>query len=115
MTPSQTKVRDLIPEFSRELQTLVTKAGRPDLGEQIPDLPIVARCRCGESNCAHFYTAPPPAGAYPPGHTCLPLASAAGLLTLDLIGDRIVAVEILDRPDLKLTLDRHMPVGTVAT
>ncbi|MEZ4222561.1 MAG: hypothetical protein R3B13_16595 [Polyangiaceae bacterium] len=65
----------------------MTKAGRPDLGEQIPELPIVARCQCGESNCAHFYTAPPPSGPYTSGHTTLLLPSDSGLVVLDLLGD----------------------------
>ena len=57
-------VAELFPAFTRELQSLAVQEGRADLAEQIPDLPVVARCKCGEDNCAHFYTAPPPSAAY---------------------------------------------------
>jgi hypothetical protein len=102
-------VGELFPAFTRELQSLAVQEGRPDLAEQIPNLPVVARCKCGDDNCAHFYTAPLPPGPYLSGHTCLPLPSLAGLVVLDLVNDRIVAIEVLDRPDVKPALDRLLP------
>jgi len=104
-------IGELFPRFCVELQDLASSAGRPDLAGQIPTLPIVGRCTCGESNCAHFYTAPPPTAAYGPGHSCLALEPDCGLLVLDLVNDAIVAVEVLDRPDVKSLLDAALPLA----
>jgi hypothetical protein len=101
---------ELLPQFSVELQDLVSSAGRPDLALQVPKLPIVERCTCGDSNCAHFYTAARSPGPYGAGHLNLVLASEVGFLALDVVADAIVAVEVLDRPDVKALLDAALPV-----
>jgi hypothetical protein len=106
----QATIGDLLPAFSLELQTLTRAAGRPDLAGQIPSLPIVARCTCGQDNCAQFYTEAPPRGAYPAGHSNLMLPDPVGLIVLDIVGDRIVCVEILDRPDVKPAIDKILPL-----
>lgn len=103
-------VGELFPELCRELQELLGVAGRADLVERIPHLPVVSRCTCGDSSCAHFYTAEPPSGPYGPGHSNLPLPARTGLVVLDLLHDTIVAVEVLDRPDVKAKLDAAMPL-----
>src|SRR5262245_25067776 len=108
MAPS--KVVELFPAFADELQRLVERSARPDLAEQVRDLPVVGRCQCGDDNCAHFYTAPPPAGAYGVGHSNVLLAAEQGLVVIDVMGNRIVAVEVLDRPDVKVLLDRYIPL-----
>lgn len=100
-----TSVRDAFPQFVVELVTLVEASSRPELAEQIPTLEVVDRCRCGDRNCAHFYTAPRPAGAYPEGHANVLLGARRGLIVLDVVGTRVVAVEVLDRPDVKKRLD----------
>jgi hypothetical protein len=98
-------VRDIFPEFSDELVRLVQSSARPELADQIPSLPVVDRCGCGQSNCALFYTAPRPSGAYGPGHSNVLLDPKKGLIVLDVVEGRVVAVEVLDRPDVKRRLD----------
>lgn len=110
MIGGRSTIGELLPAFSLELQTLTRASGRPDLAEQIPSLPIVARCTCGQDDCAHFYTAPRPSGAYPAGHSTLTLPALQGLIVLDIVDDRIVAVEILDRPDVKPAIDKFLPL-----
>ena len=83
---------------------------RDDLAVQVPHLTIVARCTCGDPGCAHFYTEPPPVGAYGPDHSNLSLPAASGILILDLVADRVVAIEVLDRPDVKEPLDEYLPL-----
>jgi hypothetical protein len=100
---------ELLPKFSVELQDLTSSAGRPDLALRIPTLPIVGRCTCGDSNCAHFYTAARPPGAYV-RHSNLLLPSDAGLVVLDVLDGAIVAVEVLNRPDVKRLLDAALPL-----
>ena len=104
-------VDDLFPAFAAELENLTLSAGRSDLVQQIRSLPVLERCTCGERNCAHFYTAPRPLGSYGAGHTNVMLPSDRGLIVYDVIDDRIVAVEVLDRPDVKAVLDRYFGAG----
>jgi hypothetical protein len=109
--PSITTVSDLFPAFAAELGHLVRVSDRPELADQIPGLPVVTRCMCGQDNCAHFYTAPPPNGAYGAGHANLVLAAETGLVVLDVVDGQIIALEILDRPDVKRLLDAHLPLS----
>jgi Cysteine-rich CPCC len=103
-------VGELFPRFCEELQDLLSAAGRSDLVDQVPTLPVVSRCTCGESNCAHFYTAEPPAGTYGPGHFNVLLDTDSGFVALDVMSETIVAVEVLDRPDVKQILDVAFPL-----
>ncbi|MCL2586450.1 MAG: hypothetical protein FWE35_28815 [Streptosporangiales bacterium] len=93
-------VRDVFPEFSAELVTLLEEEGERELSGRARDLRLVMDCGCGEDFCQSFYTAPPPDGAYGPGHRCVPLTPAGWLLVLDVVGEQIMFVEILDRPPL---------------
>jgi len=103
------KVADLFPAFFAELEALLVREGRPDLSDQLGQLSVFDRCRCGEESCSHFYTAPKPIGAYGPGHENLTLPAERGLVVLDLVSGTIVGVEVLDRPDVKSPLDRYLP------
>ena len=99
------KVADVLPAFFVELESLLARQGRSDLGEQLARLQVIDRCRCGDQNCSHFYTAPKPVGSYGAGHENLMLPAERGLVVLDLVNGAIVAIEVLDRPDVKLPLD----------
>src|SRR5688500_19012578 len=101
----------LFSAFARELQGMMLEIERADLAAQVPTLQVVARCTCGDHNCAHFYTEPPPEGAYGAGHASVVLPAKSGSVVLDVIEGRIVAVEVLDRPDVKSSLDQHLPLS----
>jgi len=103
---------EILPNFCAELQGLIRSCGREDLVEQVPDLPLVARCRCGSRDCALFYTAEPPGGAYGAGHSNVVLSPDTGIVVLDLMHDTIVKVEVLDRPDVTVPLDAALPRET---
>jgi hypothetical protein len=105
---SMRTINDLFPAFAFELEGLSLSAGRGELAAQIRGLPVLDRCRCGQEDCAHFYTAPKPVGTYGPGHTNVVLPASRGLVVLDLVDGMIVAVEILDRPDVKGVLDAYI-------
>jgi hypothetical protein len=107
-------IRELLPTFCTELQSLIRAAGRADLVDQVERLPIVARCTCSDDDCAHFYTTQPPNGKYGVGHANLLLGSSQGFVALDLVDDAIVAVEVLDRPDVKGPLDAAFPLPSSA-
>jgi hypothetical protein len=111
MSSPQRTVQDLFPPFAAEIESLCRREGRPDLADQIRVLPVVARCTCGEGNCAHFYTAPLPRGSYGPGHANLVLPADRGMVVLDIVAGRIAAVEVLDRPEVKRVLDEYLSPG----
>ena len=105
-----TTVGEFFPRFCEELQDLISSAGRSDLVDQVRTLPVVSRCTCGESKCAHFYTAESPAGSYGAGHSRVLLEPDSGFVALDLLNETIVGVEVLDRPDVKEHLDTAFPL-----
>ncbi|HXO40401.1 MAG TPA: hypothetical protein VN999_03065 [Thermoanaerobaculia bacterium] len=109
MSTEPASISELFPVFADELEELTRRAGRLDLTAQIRALAVVERCRCGEDNCAQFFTAPPPRGRYPTGHWNLLLPADSGLIVLDVVEETIVAIEVLDRPDVKTLLDAYLP------
>lgn len=102
-------LHEIAPGFAAEVEALVRASEHPSLADQVGSLPIVARCSCRQSDCAHFYTAPRPEGAYGPGHFSVLLAAKRGLIVLDVVAGAIVAVEVLARADFKKVLDQIMP------
>lgn len=104
-------IGELLPKFCTELQDLISFAGRNDLVDQVRGLTLVSRCTCGDRSCAHFYTIEPPQGSYGPGHSNILLGADVGFVALDVVHDIIVAVEVLDRPDVKELLDAAMPLS----
>lgn len=94
-------LREVYPELCAELIGLLTVEGLSDLGVSAHDLRIVAPCRCGDDFCQSFYTAPPPNGAYGPGHRNVVLAPEQGMIVLDVVDGRIMFVEVIDHPPLR--------------
>jgi hypothetical protein len=98
-----------LPDFMREMLAGLSTEGCADLRSQIPDLTIVDRCRCGESFCGMFYTAPRPEGAWGSGHENVTLEVTDGDVILDVVDRRIVAVEVLYRDDVREVIHRLLP------
>jgi hypothetical protein len=110
--PSQAEsplIRELLPALAEEVWDLLMKEGEPELADQVLDLRIVDRCRCGDDFCATFYVQPKPNGAYGPSHRNITLKPAQGMLVLDLLGDRIVAIEVLYRDEIRKSLQAALP------
>jgi hypothetical protein len=77
---------DALPQLSNEIGRLLDQAGESQLSAQLEGLSIVDRCRCGDSFCSSFYTAPKPAGRYGNGHRCVSLDQASdGMIILDVV------------------------------
>lgn len=92
-------VRELYPELIAELVRLLEAEGEPSLAVAARDIRLVAECGCGDDYCQSIRTAEhPPGTPYGPGHRNVMLAPD---LILDLVYERIVYVEILDRPPLR--------------
>ena len=105
MTALHPTLGDAMPDFAANLASILRDQERDDLANQVPTLQIIDRCDCGEPDCATFYTAPRSLGAWGGSHQNLVLPVQGWDLILDLLEGRIVCIEILDRPDLKLLLD----------
>ena len=86
--------------------------GEAELASQVSALVLVERCGCGEGFCATFYTQPKPKGSYGPGHRNVELSPADGMLILDVVEGKIACVEVLNRNDLRRTLDQCLPVDS---
>ena len=100
---------EALPEFARELERLLQDDGRPELAAQIADLPVLDRCRCGQSYCALFDTAPggTRAGKGPP--ETVKFETRPGTLILDVREGRIRCIEALDRADVRDRLRALLP------
>jgi len=51
-----------------------------------------------------FYTQPKPEGTYGPGHRCIDLDAAEGMLVLDVVAGKIAHVEVFNRNDIRRKL-----------
>lgn|SRR5262249_39659611 len=100
---------DVIPELAQELETLLAKEGEPTLAAQVRQLHIVDRCRCGDSFCGTFYTVPRPNGVWGAGHRNISLDCQTGMLILDVVDDRVTAVEVLDRDEIRQRIHEILP------
>ena len=100
---------EILPSLALELEQLFKKQGEPELAAQVPQLAIVDRCRCGDDFCSSFYTQPKPEGGYGPGHRCLDLDAAEGMLLVDVVEGKIAHVEVLNRVDVRHKLLAALP------
>jgi len=94
------KLIECLPEFSKELEHLLQKEGRPDLIPQLSTLRIFDRCRCGDDFCATIYTACKSDREYGISDT-IPLHPDQGFVILDLRDRRITGIEILYRDEIR--------------
>jgi hypothetical protein len=94
-------VRDAFPDLIAELITLLEGEGEGELALRAWDLRLVAMCDCGDGFCQSIHTEVHPKGRpYGQGHRCVPLSPSEGMLVLDVVDDRIMYIEILDRPPM---------------
>jgi hypothetical protein len=94
-------IRDRWPVLGAQVGAALRSADEPVLADLWQEAPVVQQCGCGDDFCQSFYTEAPPAGAYGPGHRNIVLdAPWPGYLILDVVGDQIMFVEVLDRPTL---------------
>lgn len=103
-------LQDALPDLADELTALLSSHGEKDLAEQVPELRLVDRCRCGDDFCATLYTIPKPKGAYGSNHESIPLYPSSGHLILDLVDRKIVCIEILFREDIRIRVLQLFPL-----
>jgi hypothetical protein len=100
---------DIFPELSTELERLLSVQGESNLANQVSGLTVVERCRCGDDFCGTFYALPKPSGAYGPGHRNVSLEPNEGMMIVDIVDERIAAVEVLYRDEIRRRLLVEFP------
>jgi hypothetical protein len=109
-TPSPSPLlADALPQFAHGLEELLKEQNESGLAAQVPGLRIVDRCRCGDDFCTTFYTQAIPKGSYGPDHRNLELRPDKGWLILDIMGVKIVCVEVLYREEIRRELHAVLP------
>jgi hypothetical protein len=109
MTNAPKLLIELFPELAAELEQLLSQQGESELARQVSKLPVIDRCRCGDDFCGMFYVLPKPRGAYGPGHRNVSLEPKQGMLILDVVAQRIAAVEVLYRDAIRQRLIVEFP------
>jgi hypothetical protein len=95
-------VRDVFPVLITELTALLEEEGERELAISAQDLRLVGECGCGDDFCQSIRTADHPQGQpYGAGHRCVPLMPLLGMLVLDVVDNRIMYVEVLNRPPMR--------------
>jgi hypothetical protein len=105
----QKRLIDIFPALSAELQQLLARQNESELAAQIPGLVVIDRCRCGDDFCGTFYVLAKPKGAYGPGHRNVELTPTDGMLILDVVADKIAAIEVLYRDAIRERLLVEFP------
>jgi hypothetical protein len=93
-------LREVLPGLANELEVLLRDDDEAELASQIASLKVVDRCRCDSASCATIYNVPKPQGAWGPTHRNVVLAVSEGMTVVDVLDERIVCIEILDRQEL---------------
>jgi hypothetical protein len=99
----------VLPELTKELEGLLTSNGELGLAVQVQSLALVDRCRCDSDSCATFYCVPKPKGAWGSNHRNVLLDTKEGLTVVDVLDEKIVCIELLDRADIRSKVLKLLP------
>jgi hypothetical protein len=93
-------LKEVLPGLANELEVLLRSDDESELADQIASLEIVDRCRCDSDSCATIYNVQKPEGAWGPTHRNIVLNVPEGMMVVDVLDERIVSIEILDRDEI---------------
>jgi hypothetical protein len=102
-------VSEAFPEFSKELQGLLLDEEEAELAEQVPDLNILNRCRCGDDFCATMYMSKGKRSSYQLDYRNVSLHPKTGMIVLGIIEGKIIGIEVLFRDDIRKKLLEIFP------
>jgi hypothetical protein len=96
---------DVDSELAEELERELSRHGCRQAADAVFELRLVEPCRCGDPVCASFYAS----GGWGLGWWWRRRLKSVTLRTdpflrVELLGSRIVAVEVIDRPALRRAL-----------
>lgn len=99
---ARVSLEDAAPQFSDELEQALARI-EPQLAATIADLEIVDICDCSDPDCASFYTVKRTRAAWM-WHRSGRSIELNPDVTVDVVGDTIIAVEAYRRPALREAL-----------
>jgi hypothetical protein len=114
MRAEQPLLTEFLPEIAEEVRQLLLIGERADLLPSLDAARFVSPCGCGDDICSSIYTASKPSGSWGPSHETAPLGPKEGMINLDVVGGKIVYIEIIDRPDIKTIVDSRIAGIVVA-
>jgi hypothetical protein len=97
-----------LPGFAAETRRMLLRCEEAALADQVDNLWIYDRCRCGSEDCATVYTA----AETTPGPGQRGVGGGfedTGYVLIDVDDDRIVCIEILGSPKLAKALTELLP------
>lgn len=107
--PIRSSFVEAFPDLAAEVVALLERAGHAGLAEQLPELSVLERCRCGDDSCATIeMTVGAELGAASVRET-IPLDPETGMISVDVVDGRIVTIEVLFRDDVRKTLLEFLP------
>ena len=103
-----------LPEFAAETRRMLVRCDEAALADQVDELWIYDRCRCGMEDCATVYTA---AETVPgPGQRGVGGGfEDTGYVLIDVSNERIVCIETLFYPDFVKALTELLPESLAPT
>jgi hypothetical protein len=101
-------LRECLPELAVELESLLRNDNEMEHAVQVQSLEIPDRCRCDSRSCATIYNVPAPDGAWHGNHRNI-ILNTDGLTVLDVVDERIVCIEMLDRDEITEIVHRLLP------
>jgi hypothetical protein len=102
-------LREVLPGLAQELEALLRANSETELADQVSSLEVVDRCRCNSDSCATIYNVQKPKGAWGPSHRNVVLDPIDGMTVLDVLDEKIVCIEILDRDEITVEVVKLFP------
>jgi hypothetical protein len=102
-------LQEVLPGLASELEVLLRGDEELELASQIASLMVVDRCRCDLNSCATIYNVPKPEGAWGPTHRNIVLDVPEGMTVIDVVDEKIVCIEMLDRDEITDQVLRLFP------
>jgi hypothetical protein len=97
-----------LPEFAAETRRMLVRCDEAALADQVDELWIYDRCRCGMEECATIYTAAET--LHRPGYRGVGGGfTDTGYVLIDVANDRIVCIETLFYPEFVKALTELLP------
>jgi len=102
------KLSAVLPEFAAETRRILIKWGQTALANQVDDLWIYDRCRCGGKECATVDTSE--VDPWKAGHQTIGgRFTETGFLVVDTFDEHIVCIEMLWYPEFVKALTELLP------
>ena len=100
-----------LPEFAAETRRILVRCDEAALADQVDELWIYDRCRCGMKECATVYTADTAAEMLQgPGYRGVGGGfTDTGFVLIDVSNERIVSIETLFYPEFVKALRELLP------